>query len=146
MAIYELRTYTLYVGKLGEAVKLYGEQGWPALEAGGFSKHLIGYFTSDVGTINQLVHLWKFEDDAERRAFWGRLFQDEAFMNFAAQIRGLMESTRKNLKIRNMALLTAQQAIRQQMEIEGCDSVLAQANVGGGIDISSLQMNKQPSG
>lgn len=63
-----------------------------------------------------------------------------------AQIRGLMESTRKNLKIRNMALLTAQQAIRQQMEIEGCDSVLAQANVGGGIDISSLQMNKQPSG
>ena len=45
------------------------------------------YFTSDVGTINQLVHIWKFEDDAERRAFWARLFQDEDFMNFAANIR-----------------------------------------------------------
>ena len=53
-----------------------------------------------------------------------------------------MESTRKNLKIRNMALVTAQQAIRQQMEVEGCESVFGQASVGGGIDISSLQMNK----
>ncbi len=87
MAIYEMRTYTLYVGKLAEVVKLYGELGWPALEAGGFSANLVGYFTSDVGTINQLVHLWRFDDDAARRAFWARLFQDEAFMNFAARSR-----------------------------------------------------------
>ncbi len=87
MAIYEMRTYTLHVGHMGEAVRLYGELGWPALEASGFSDNLVGYFTSDVGTINQLVHLWKFDDDAARRAFWARLFQDEAFMAFAAQIR-----------------------------------------------------------
>ena len=30
MALYELRTYTLYVGKMGEAVKLYQEFGFPA--------------------------------------------------------------------------------------------------------------------
>ena len=32
MAIYELRTYTLYVGKMSEETKLYGEEGWPALD------------------------------------------------------------------------------------------------------------------
>ena len=32
MALYELRTYTLYVGKMAEATKLYTELGYPALE------------------------------------------------------------------------------------------------------------------
>ena len=34
MALYEMRTYTLYVGKMGEAVKLYTELGYPALKKG----------------------------------------------------------------------------------------------------------------
>ena len=90
MAIYELRTYTLYVGKMAEATKLYGEEGWPALEKGGFGKKLVGYFTSDVGTINQLVHLWRFDDDADRRNHWSTLFSDGPFMVFAAKIRPLL--------------------------------------------------------
>src|SRR5215471_2452964 len=32
MALYELRTYTLYVGKMAEVVKLYQEIGFPALQ------------------------------------------------------------------------------------------------------------------
>lgn len=44
MAIYGLRTYTLHVGKMGEAVKLYTEFGYPALNKGGFDKKLVGYF------------------------------------------------------------------------------------------------------
>ena len=68
MSLYELRTYQLYVGKMAEAVKLYQEFGYPALQKGGHDKHLVGYFQGDTGMINQLVHLWKFEDDADRRA------------------------------------------------------------------------------
>ena len=30
MALYEMRTYTLYVGKMAEAQKLYTELGFPA--------------------------------------------------------------------------------------------------------------------
>ena len=32
MALYEMRTYTLYVGKMAEAQKLYTELGFPALK------------------------------------------------------------------------------------------------------------------
>jgi len=39
MALYELRTYTLYVGKMAEAVKLYQQFGFPALDKGGHAKH-----------------------------------------------------------------------------------------------------------
>lgn len=90
MALYELRTYTLYVGKMAEVAKLYSELGWPALKKGGFDRNLVGYFQSDVGTINQLVHLWKFEDDADRRRHWKALFADDDFMAFAAKARPLM--------------------------------------------------------
>jgi hypothetical protein len=77
MALYELRTYTLRVGAMAEAVKLYQELGFPALQRGGHDKKLIGYFQSDTGTINQLVHLWKFEDDTDRRAHWSAVFCEQ---------------------------------------------------------------------
>ena len=35
MALYELRTYTLYVGKMAEVVKLYSEEGYPASRRAG---------------------------------------------------------------------------------------------------------------
>jgi hypothetical protein len=63
MSLYEMRTYTLHVGKMAEAVKLYQELGFPALQKGGHDENLVGYFQSDTGMINQLVHLWKFKDD-----------------------------------------------------------------------------------
>ena len=95
MAIYELRTYTVIVGKMAEVVGLYQAEGWPAL-----AKHppkLVGYFTGDIGAINQLVHLWKFDDDADRRAFWAGLFADPDFMAFAAKLRPLLLSQENKL-------------------------------------------------
>src|SRR5262249_55412729 len=91
MALYELRTYTLYVGKMAEAVRLYQEFGYPAIKKGGHDKHLVGYFQGDTGTINQLVHLWKFADDADRRAHWSALFANTDFTEgFAAKFRPLV--------------------------------------------------------
>src|SRR5271169_580791 len=50
MALYELRMYTLRVGAMPEAVKLYQELGFPALQKGGQDKKLVGYFQADIGT------------------------------------------------------------------------------------------------
>ena len=44
MALYELRTYTLRVGAMAEAVKLYQELGFPALQKGGQDKKLVWLF------------------------------------------------------------------------------------------------------
>ena len=93
MVVYEMRTYSLYVGKMAEAVKIYSEIGYPILERDGFSRKLVGYFQADTGTVNQLVHLWKFDDDAERRAHWAALFANRAFVEeFAVRIRPLIAS------------------------------------------------------
>lgn len=92
MVLYEKRTYSIIVGRMADAVRLYSEEGYPVLEAEGFAGNLVGYFISDTGQLHQLVHLWRFEDDAARRAFWKRLFACEAFMAFAAQIRPLIHN------------------------------------------------------
>ena len=95
MAIFELRTYTVIVGKMAEVVELYKTQGWPALAKQ--PDRLVGYFTGDIGALNQLVHLWKFEDDADRRAFWAGVFGDAEFMAFAVKLRPLLLSQENKL-------------------------------------------------
>ena len=88
MAIYELRTYTLYVGKMADAVKVYEEFDWYTK----VGNKLVGYFQSDIGQLNQLVHLWKFDDDADRRKHWAACYADPGFQQFASKIRPLIMS------------------------------------------------------
>ena len=96
MSLYELRTYTAKVGKMPEILENYEKLGWPALEKIGGDK-LVGYFVGDIGAMHQLIHIWRFEDDADRRDFWARVFADEAFMAFAVQNRPLLQSQENKL-------------------------------------------------
>ena len=84
MAIYELRTYTLYVGKLNEAIDIYLNYGWPAIKK--YEKNLIKYFIGDIGALNQIIHVWQFDDDNHRREVWKKIFSDEDFLKFASKL------------------------------------------------------------
>ena len=97
--LYEQRRYSVIVGQMAEVTRLYSTLGWPALEAGGFSKNLIGYFISDTGELHQLVHLWRFDSDDARREFWKKLFADEDFMVFARQLRPLLRAQSNQLLV-----------------------------------------------
>lgn len=62
--IVDIRTYTTFPGKLNAWLALYESEGYPVQ-----LKHLgepVGYFMSEVGTQNQVVHIWKYESLAER--------------------------------------------------------------------------------
>jgi hypothetical protein len=43
------------------------------------------------------MHLWRFDSDDDRRDFWKRLFADEAFLAFAAQLRPLIKTQENQL-------------------------------------------------
>tara|TARA_B100000131_G_C18067667_1_gene593219 strand:- start:344 stop:682 length:339 start_codon:yes stop_codon:yes gene_type:complete len=88
MSIYELRTYTLYVGKLNEAIDIYLNYGWPAIKK--YEKNLIKYFIGDIGALNQIIHVWQFDDDKQRREIWKKIFSDEDFLIFASKFRPLV--------------------------------------------------------
>jgi len=86
----EKRSDSVAVVQMSQITRLYTELALPALEAGGFGPHRVGDFVSDTGELHQLVHLWRFDGDDERRAFWTRLFDDPAFMGFAQRLRPLI--------------------------------------------------------
>lgn len=66
--IVELRRYTLHPGKVAQLLDLHEKEGLPI--QGPVLGNLIGYFSSDIGVLNEVVHLWGYtslEDRALRR-------------------------------------------------------------------------------
>ena len=95
MNIFELRTYTLHVGKLGQAIQIYNELGWPALKK--YNENIVKYFIGDVGALNQIIHVWQFEDDNNRRELWKTIYADKDFIKFASEFRPLVLSQENKL-------------------------------------------------
>jgi hypothetical protein len=64
--IYELRTDTVYPGKLTKFLELFEREGrdLQARHCG----HLVGFFTTETGTLNQAVQLWAYESATDRDA------------------------------------------------------------------------------
>ena len=64
--IVDLRTYTMIPGRLNAWLKLYETDGYPI-----HVRHLgepLGIFTTDVGTLNQVVLMWRYEKSDRSRA------------------------------------------------------------------------------
>ena len=62
--IVDLRTYTLRVGTVRDFLDLYAKEGREVQR-----KHLgdpLGYYTTEVGNVNQVVHIWQYADVADR--------------------------------------------------------------------------------
>ncbi|GAB5470594.1 MAG: NIPSNAP family protein [Rhodospirillales bacterium] len=95
MPLYELRTYTLQVGKMQQAVELYNTMAVPVVER--YRDNLVGYFLGDVGAMNQIIHIWRYEDDAARRDFWARLYAEPEFQAFVGKFRPLVISQENKL-------------------------------------------------
>jgi hypothetical protein len=63
--IYELRIYTLKHGSTAEVAKNAGEVG-RAIRGDDYGK-LEGYWVSEIGPINQVLHLWSYKDLNDRQ-------------------------------------------------------------------------------
>jgi hypothetical protein len=62
--IVEQRTYTLKPLRTRDFLELYERAALPLQKK--YLGHLIGFFVSEVGPLNQVVHLWAFDSLAER--------------------------------------------------------------------------------
>ena len=89
--IYELRTYTLVPGKQGEYLKLSGDLS-RKIRGDDYGK-LEGFWSTEFGTLNQLVHLWSYADLNEREKLRTALGQNERWRKeYVPQIRPLLIS------------------------------------------------------
>ena len=89
--IVDHRTYTLKPGSLAEYVRLYETEGY-AIQ----TKHLgqpVGWYTSmDIGDLNQIVHLWAYDDLADRAKKRGSMAADPAWQTYVKKIHPLLMS------------------------------------------------------
>ena len=87
--IYELRTYTLVPGTQGQYLKLSGEVG-RKIRGDNYGKQE-GFWYTEFGTLNQLVHLWSYADLNERERLRAELGRNEAWTTeYILQIRPLL--------------------------------------------------------
>lgn len=62
--IVEHRTYTLKALRTGDFLKLYERAALPLQLK--YLGHMIGFYVSEIGPLNEVVHLWGFASLAER--------------------------------------------------------------------------------
>ena len=65
--IYEFRTYDLRPGSVKEVIKLFGD----AYEHRQELSKLAAFWYTEIGPLNQIVHVWPYEDAAERTRIRG---------------------------------------------------------------------------
>ena len=97
--IVDHRTYTLHPGKTAEYLETYAQKGL-AIQ----SRYLgapLAYMSSDIGPLNQIVHLWAYENLAEREERRQRLGADPDWNTYLKLVRPLI-ATQEN-KILKMA-------------------------------------------
>lgn len=84
----EQRIYSLVPGGTAEYIKIYEECGRAVQER--ILGPMLGYYTRDVGELNQLVYFWSFDSMDERSRRRAALIADAEFKVFRGKIRHLV--------------------------------------------------------
>jgi hypothetical protein len=88
--IIDLRTYTFHPGQLTKWLPIYEREKMPLqLKHCG---HLVGYFTAETGTLNQVVQLWAYKDHADRDARRAALWADPEWNESASKTLGMIQT------------------------------------------------------
>lgn len=87
--IIEKRTYTFHPGKVQEFLALYEKEGL-AIQ----TKYLplLGYFVSEIGTLNQVITMWGYESMADRDEKRARLYADPEWIAFGPKTTGFIQT------------------------------------------------------
>lgn len=95
--IVEERIYTLKPGTVPEYLRLYEAEGLgiqrPTLG------RLIGYFYTEIGPQNEIVHLWAYRDHGERQERRQRLLADDRWREYVKKIRPMIVSQQNKIMV-----------------------------------------------
>jgi hypothetical protein len=85
--IYEMRTYKFRPMGVAEWLALYRKEALPLQQE--FLGDLVGFFTTEIGNVNQVVHIWRYEglDDRARRR--DRMVADSRWQDFIRKVKAL---------------------------------------------------------
>ncbi len=85
--IVEMRTYTVKPQRTPDFLALY-ERAALGLQKK-YLGHLIGFFVTEIGELNQVVHLWGYDSLAERERRRAEMMKDPAWPIYTSELREL---------------------------------------------------------
>lgn len=88
--IVEERIYSLQIGAVPEYLKLYEQEGLAIQRP--ILGRMVGYFSTEIGTLHQIVHLWAYRDMQERSERRARLTSDPRWKEYVKKTRPLQIS------------------------------------------------------
>ena len=86
--IVEMRTYKIKPGAIPEYYRIYETAGMAIQRR--ILGNLIGYFHTDIGPLNQIVHLWGYADLADRAARRAELAKSQEWLDCVAKLMDLI--------------------------------------------------------
>lgn len=95
--IVELRTYTVKPLRISDFLRLYERAALPLQKK--YLGHLIGFFVSELGPLNQVVHLWGFDSLAERESRRKQMEADPGWTLYRDALRELDVIVEQETKI-----------------------------------------------
>ena len=87
MMIYEMRTYTLKPTRMADWLALYKSHALAVQQE--YLGKLVGFFTTEFVTTNQVVHIWAYEILDERDARRAKMAADQRWGEFSAKNKEL---------------------------------------------------------
>lgn len=91
------RTYTLKNGNVGKFLKLYEEEGMEVQTR--ILGKLVGYYFTDIGPLNQIVHMWGYESMDDRWERCRLLQASDEWLAYAVQMRPLVDNIENKILI-----------------------------------------------
>ena len=90
--IVDLRIYTAHPGQVQPALAFYEAEAWPLQR-----RHLgtnLGFFVTECGPLNRIVHLWRYDGMADREVRRAALEADPRWQSLKAKTaeRGYMQA------------------------------------------------------
>ena len=88
--LYEMRTYRLKTGAVPAYLKIVGDEGIDLQKS--HLGQLVGYFFSEIGPLNEIVHVWAYASLDDREARRAALAADTRWQAVLAKIVPLIDT------------------------------------------------------
>lgn len=86
----EQRTYITHPGKWRDYLALYEAEGLEPQKR--ILGRMVGYYTSEIGALNQIVHMWAYESLEERAVRRMALVEDPQFRAYVVKMLPMLQT------------------------------------------------------
>jgi hypothetical protein len=86
----EERMYRLKPGTAADYLKCYENEGMQIQLK--HLPHMVGYYSTEVGTLNMVVHMWAYESLDQRERCRAAMYADPAWKAYLEKSRGFLET------------------------------------------------------